>query len=87
MTVHFQTFRVKDRDYRKHRNPPILHRKETFLAPDNPLFDKFARLTRIEEAKGLYEDIRKIGTQDGWNEILAAKKLALKGHRLINSPQ
>ena len=83
LTVHFQTFRVKRRDYSKYRNPPILHRKETFLAQDHPLHQKFARLTRIEEEKGLYEDTSRIGTRDDWNVVLAAKELALRGHRLF----
>lgn len=87
MTVHFQTFRVKYRDYSKYRNPPILHRKETFLAPDHPLYAKFARLTRIEEQKGLYEDTSRIGTRDGWNDVLADKELTFKGHRLVSLPQ
>ena len=83
VTVHLQTFRVKYRNYRHHQNPPILHRKETFLGPDHPLFEKFARLTRIEESKGLYEDTSRIGMRDGWNEILAQKGLTFRGHRLI----
>jgi DNA phosphorothioation-associated putative methyltransferase len=83
LTVHLQTFRVKTLDFRSHNNPPILHRKETFLAPDHPSREKFARLTRIEEQKGLYEDTSRIGTRDGWNEVLAAKGLHLKGHRLL----
>ena len=37
LTVHLQTFRLRERDYRGRSNPPILHRKEAFLAPDHPL--------------------------------------------------
>jgi DNA phosphorothioation-associated putative methyltransferase len=33
-------------DYAEADNPPVLHRKETFLAPDHPLHAKFARLTQ-----------------------------------------
>src|SRR6266702_3830899 len=33
-------------DYAGSDNPPILHRKETFLTPDHPLYTKFARLTQ-----------------------------------------
>ena len=43
-TVHLQTFRIRERDYRGSMNPPILHRKETFLRPDHPLHAKFSRL-------------------------------------------
>lgn len=83
LTVHFQTFKVNGRDYRSYRNPPILHRKETFLTPDHPLASRFARLTNIEEQKGLYEDPSRIGTRGGWNEVLAEKALYFRGHRLL----
>ena len=83
MTVHLQTFRVRERDYRGFRNPPILHRKETFLAPDHPLHAKFSRLTRQEESKGLYENTTTIGTRRGWEQLLSEKRLMLRGHRLV----
>ena len=83
MTVHLQTFRVRERDYRDFRNPPILHRKETFLAPDHPLYPKFSRLTRQEESKGLYEQTTTIGTRQGWEQVLSEKRLLLRGHRLV----
>lgn len=85
LTVHLQTFRVRYNEFQSRANPPILHRKELFLAPDHPLHAKFARLTRIEEQKGLYEETSRIGTRDGWNETLAQKGLYLKGHRLLSS--
>ena len=83
LTVHLQTFRLRERDYRGRQNPPILHRKEAFLAPDHPLHAKFTRLTRQEESKGLYDDTAHIGTQRGWEELLSEKGLTLRGHRLI----
>ena len=83
MTVHLQTFRVRERDYTTSQNPPILHRKETFVAAEHPLHAKFARLTRQEESKGLYEAPAHIGTRRGWDEVLAAKGVVLRGHRLI----
>lgn len=84
-TVHLQTFRVKTRDYRAYVNPPILHRKENFVAREHPLYEKFARLTRIEERKGLYHDTARIGTRDGWCQILTEKGLRLHGHRLMRT--
>ena len=83
LTVNLQTFRVRTRTYKDYRNPPILHRKESFLPVDHPLRPKFARLTRIEEEKGLYEDSSRIGTLEGWNNILTEKGLFLRGHRLL----
>lgn len=83
LTVHLQTFRVKSRHYRPDQNRPILHRKELFIPGDHPLHARFARLTRIEESKGLYEDTSRIGLQEGWRDMLARKGLYLKGHRLL----
>ena len=85
MTVHLQTFRVRERDYSGSRNPPILHRKETFLAPDHPLHAKFARLTRQEESKGLFDDTTRIGTRAGWEQALSHKGVTLRGHRLVRA--
>ena len=83
LTVHLQTFRLREQDYRSRQNPPILHRKEAFLNSDHPLHAKFARLTRLEESKGLYDDPAHIGTRRGWEELLSEKGLTLRGHRLI----
>ena len=83
LIVHLQTFRLRERDYRSSRNPPILHRKETFITPDHPLHAKFSRLTRLEEAKGLFEDTTRIGTRRGWMQQLKDKGVMLRGHRVV----
>jgi DNA phosphorothioation-associated putative methyltransferase len=83
VSVNLQTFRVRQRHYANDRNPPVLHRKETFVSPDHPDRPKYERLTRLEEAKGLYEDPALIGTRAGWETVLRAKGLALRGHRLM----
>jgi DNA phosphorothioation-associated putative methyltransferase len=83
LTVNLRTFGLRVRRYGQYRNLPILHRKEAFLAADHPLRAKFARLTRLEEAKGLYADTSRIGMRDGWEAVLAAKGLTLRGHRLV----
>ena len=85
LTVHLQTFRLRERDYRAVANPPILHRKERFLAPEHPLHTKFSRLTKQEESKGLFEDTVRLGTRRGWDQVLSAKGLQLRGHRLVRS--
>ena len=64
-------------------NPPVLHRKETFLHPGHPLRSKFERLTQQEEKHGLLEDTNSIGTREGWNARLQEKGFTLKGHRLV----
>jgi DNA phosphorothioation-associated putative methyltransferase len=83
VSVSLQTFRVRQRHYANNRNPPILHRKETFVSPDHPDRSKYERLTRLEEAKGLYEESASIGTREGWETVLRAKGLRLRGHRLV----
>jgi len=53
------------RDYSTSNNPPVLHRKETFVTSDYPLYREFAELTRQEEAIGLLRETRTIGTRNG----------------------
>ena len=85
LSVHLQTFRLKARNYTSSSNRPILHRKELFVSPDYPGYDKFARLTRIEQSKGLYSDTSRIGLERGWKEALARGGVYLKGHRLLSA--
>lgn len=70
-------------DYAESDNPPILHRKETFLEPGHPLAAKFARLTQQEERHGLLDETAAIGTRQGWQAALAARGFTLRGHRLV----
>jgi DNA phosphorothioation-associated putative methyltransferase len=70
-------------DYTSSTNPPILHRKESFLHPSDPLRVKFARLTAQEEKHGLLEEANSIGTREGWTKRLSERGFALKGHRLV----
>jgi len=74
---------IKWRDFTESNNPPILHRKETFLAPDDPRFEKFARLTKQEERYGLYDEPSIIGTREGWESVLEQRGVTLRGHRVV----
>jgi hypothetical protein len=56
-----RTRHIECHDYAQSANPPVLHRKETFLPPDHPLYDKFRRLTQQEERHGLLADTATIG--------------------------
>lgn len=77
---------VDERDYAGSGNPPILHRKETFVADDYPLRSKFARLTLQEERFGLFDsDLRLIGNLRGWQQHLASHGVSLRGHRVVRS--
>ena len=78
-----QSLHVEYRDYANSDNPPVLHRKETFVTTDYPLYQKFARLTQQEERWGLLEDAHSIGTRNGWLTRLQEKQVLVKGHRLV----
>ena len=81
--VNLRTRQVECYDYGQSANPPVLHRKETFLVPDAPLRAKFSRLTEQEEKLKLLEDPSGIGTRDGWERRLKERGYTLKGHRLV----
>jgi DNA phosphorothioation-associated putative methyltransferase len=82
LIVHLQTFRVQYREYTESLNPPILHRKEEFVACDHTLQSKFASLTRQEELCGLYEKPELIGTKQGWQKVVDEKGVYFLGHSL-----
>lgn len=82
--VGLETLEASRRDYSSSDNPPILHRKETFITPDYPLYQKFAALTRQEEALGLLDHPRCIGTLQGWKQRLAAYQVELQEHCLVH---
>jgi DNA phosphorothioation-associated putative methyltransferase len=81
--LNLRTRQIECYDYARSANPPVLHRKESFLLSSDPLHDKFARLTAQEEKYGLLQDPAGIGTRDGWARRLAERGFALKGHRLV----
>jgi hypothetical protein len=81
--VDLVTGKIRRDDYRARANPPILHRKETFVPPEHPLHEKFAKLTRQEEAAGLLIDTARIGFRLNWERLLADKGLGFEGHRLV----
>lgn len=83
LVVPLTTFHIDYREYKDSKNPFILHRKETFLAPDHPLRPKFARLTNQEERHKVYDKPELIGTREGWQRVLDEKGVYHAGHRLL----
>jgi len=73
--------RVKYRYFGDSDNPPILHRKDTFVPADHPLHSKFARLSHQEERAGLL-DRPDVGTRRGFETALAEAGYMLRGHTL-----
>ena len=72
----------KIRSYNWKHNPPILHRKETFVAEGYPNRETFAKLSAAEEEAGLLGSGR-IGMKKGWTTLLREKGLKVQGHELM----
>lgn len=69
--------------YSESNNPPILHRRETFISEDHPHFLEACEITREGEAIGLYENARKIGFKKSWERLIADKGYKLVDGRLV----
>ena len=82
ITIDLATGEARHTDYADNVNPPILHRKETFLPAEHPLRTRFESLTRAEEAAGLYESTETIGFKLNWEKLLESKGLVITGHAL-----
>lgn len=82
VTVNLRKLTVDWRDYSRYNNPPLLHRKEEFLGRDDSRRPLYAKLTRSEMRAGLYEHPEKIGTLQGWEDVLTEHGVSIRGHRL-----
>ncbi len=82
MLVDLRDLDVRFRDYSHQENLPILHRKETFVSPNYPLYTKFAKLTKAEEKAGLFIETKTIGNQHGWARRLESYGVEIRGHRI-----
>ncbi len=66
--VKLREARIYSRNYTKSDNPPILHRKETFVHTSYPLFNKFKKETKKEESLGLLGRTD-IGFKKNWEKL------------------
>ncbi|WP_330173824.1 DNA phosphorothioation-associated putative methyltransferase [Streptomyces sp. NBC_01498] len=81
--VDLKTLETSHISYANSTNRPLLHRKQEFLAPDDPDSQKYRRLTDSEIKAGLYEHPHLIGTVHGWEAELIRCGRELRGHRLV----
>jgi DNA phosphorothioation-associated putative methyltransferase len=72
-TVDLAKLSLRKASYADSDNPPILHRKETFVGNDYPLKTLFEALTAEGEAIGLYENTRTIGFKKNWERVISNK--------------
>jgi len=70
IVVDYRDLNTKVLDFSKRTNRPILHRKETMVAEDYPLYKSFVKTTKKEEAAGFYKDTKRIGTEKGWAKTI-----------------
>ena len=82
IVVNLETKQTSYWDYTDADNPPILHRKETFVTPDYPHYEVFTHLTQLEEKLGLLKLTRSIGTQREWEKRLNRYRIIFEGHFL-----
>lgn len=81
--VDLKTGEATARNYAQTANPPILHRKETFIAPDHPLYETFRNLTHQEEVLGLLDRPTTIGTAKGWQQRLDQYGWVIEGNAVV----
>ena len=83
-TIDLEKHSCRKTNYRDSDNPPILHRKETFLKPDHPQIPVFQEITEEGERAGLFERPRLIGFKRNWERLIQRKGYALdKNGRLV----
>jgi len=80
--VYLPTASYGIKNFRDSDNPPILHRKETFIDTFHPRYSEYADLTAQEEGLGLLGR-SDIGTRKGWHAVLQEKGLRVVGNSLL----
>ena len=70
------------RNYSDSENPPILHRKESFIDYLHPRYSEFAALTKREDELGLLSK-NDIGYRKLWRSTLAERGLKIEGHTIL----
>jgi len=81
--VHLPSTSYTIRNYSSSENPPVLHRKETFVDALYPEYATFAELTRQEEELGLLSNAD-IGFRQRWLAVLTERHLQIVGHNLLS---
>lgn len=81
--VGFGSSATTHRTYSNSFNPPVLHRKELLLAPNDPRRAKYERLTSELEALGFFADPVRIGFKLQWERLLAERGFRVTDHTLV----
>ncbi len=84
--VYLPTASYGIKNFSSSENPPILHRKESFLDPLHPRYAEFAQLSAQEEKLGLLSR-SDIGMRKGWESLLKENHVDIVGHSLIRTSE
>ena len=82
ISINLESLEIKNMDYSQSDNPPILHRKESFIPTSHPLYNKFKETTELEESFDLYTNTNKIGFKKYWDKLCQKKNLYFDGNEL-----
>lgn len=81
MRVYLPKATYQIRDFSNSLNPPILHRKDSFVSPSYPYYSVFHELSLSEERAGLLSR-NDIGFRRQWEELLESHNIQIEGHTL-----
>jgi DNA phosphorothioation-associated putative methyltransferase len=73
ITIDLEEQTKRKANYQKSDNPPILHRKETFVLANYPLIESFKVITAEGEAIELYKNAKTIGFKQQWQKLINRK--------------
>ncbi|MBU2925806.1 DNA phosphorothioation-associated putative methyltransferase [Colwellia sp. 1_MG-2023] len=73
ITIDIEEQTKRKANYQKSENPPILHRKETFVLANYPLIESFKAITAEGEAIELYKNTKTIGFKQQWQKLIQRK--------------
>lgn len=81
-TIDFERRKHRVTDFSDSDNPPILHRKETFLLPTDPRVPALREMTAEAEQAGLYDKANSIGFKLSWERLISRKGYLVVDGRL-----
>jgi DNA phosphorothioation-associated putative methyltransferase len=77
ITIDLEELTHRKANYQQSENPPILHRKETFVLADYPLIESFKAITAEGEGIKLYKNTKTIGFKQQWQNLIKRKSYQL----------
>ena len=82
-TVSMTAKSFRERSYGAEGNPPILHKKELLLSPDDPSRPLFEKLTQGLEERDIRPNKPGLGFRRQWDEYLADMSVEIHNHKIV----